>query len=127
MNALVIKTGKIVNIVDKKGEHYLDNNYNPYKKEELEFFIKQNNCQKRQVVDDDDDDDEEREIRGIEMNGQFMSFEEFNRLQVINSHVEKCLWLAASVIEQHPDFHSHQVAEFCLNIYRRIRDNLMNG
>ena len=125
MNALVIKTGNIVNIVDKKGEHYIDTNFNPYTKDELEFFIKQNINQRKQTNKvDDENDEEEREIMGIEMNGQFMSFDEFNRLQVINSHTEKVLWLASTVIEQHPDFAPRQVADFCLTIYRIIKDNI---
>lgn len=125
MNALVIKTNKIVNIVEKRGEHYLDNNFNPYTKDELEFFIKQNmNDAKRRVVDDDDEDEEEKEIIGIEGSGQYMSFDDFSRIQMITSHTEKMLWLAATVIEQHPDMNPRQVADFCLNIYRIIHDNM---
>ena len=126
MNALVLKTGKIVNIVDKRGEHYLDSNFNPYTKEELEFFIKQNinNAKKRDM---DDEDEEQQEILGVEVNGRIMSFEEFNRLQILNGHLEKVLWLASTVIEQHPDFNPRQVADFCMVIYRIIKDNLKNG
>ena len=127
MNALVLKTGKIVNIVEKKGEHYIDANFNPYTKDELEFFIKQNanNANKRDM--DENDDEEEQEIMGVEVNGRIMSFEEFNQLQMLNSHLEKVLWLAATVIEQHPDFNPRQVADFCMIIYRIIKDNLKNG
>lgn len=128
MNALVIKTGKIVNIVEKNGDHYIDSNFNPYTKDELEFFIKQNiNNAKKRVVENDDDNDEEREIMGVEFNGQFISFNELNQIQMMNSHLEKVLWLAATVIEQHPDFHPRQVSEFCMTIYKTIKDNLRNG
>lgn len=125
MNALVIKTNTIVNIVEKRGDHYLDNNFNPYTKDELEFFIKQN--KNRNENDNDDDDEEEREIFGVEMNGQMMSFAEFNQLQMMNGHLEKILWLAATVIEQHPDFSPRQVADVCLTIYKIIKENLRNG
>ena len=126
MNALVIKTGKIVNIVEKNGEHYIDNNFNPYTKDELEFFIKQNinNTQKCVI---DNNDDEEQEIMGVEMNGQFISFDELNQIHMMNTHLDKILWLAATVIEQHPDFHPSQVSEICMTIYKTIKDNLRNG
>ena len=123
MNALVIKTNTIVNIVEKRGDHYIDTNFNPYTKDELEFFIKQN----KKINDDNDDDEEEREILGVEMNGQMMSFAEFNQLQMMNGHLEKVLWLAATVIEQHPDFSTRQVADFCLTIYKILKENLRNG
>lgn len=124
MNALVLKTNKIVNIVEKRGEHYLDNNFNPYTKDELEFFIKQNiNIKKH----DDDEDDEEQEIMGVEMNGQLISFAEFNQIQMMNGHLEKVLWLAATVIEQHPEFSPKEVSDFCFEIYRLLKDNLRNG
>ena len=55
MLALVLKTQNVVDIVEKRGEHYLDTNFNPYTKDELEFFIKQN----KRHSDDVDDDDEE--------------------------------------------------------------------
>lgn len=129
MNALVLKTNKIVNIVEKRGEHYLDNNFNPYTKDELEFFINQNinNSKKRVVDDDDENEDEEQEIMGVEMNGRFISFAELNQIQMMNSHLEKVLWLAATVIEQHPDFNARQVSDFCMSIYRILKDNLRNG
>ncbi len=40
MKARVIKTGVVVNIIDKNGDYYIDNNDNPYKECELEFGIK---------------------------------------------------------------------------------------
>lgn len=128
MNALVIKTNKIVNIVEKRGEHYIDNNFNPYTKDELEFFINQNiNNAKKRVVDDDDDE-EEQEIMGIDANGQIsISFEEFNRIQMMHGHLDKVLWLAATVIEQHPDFSPQRVADVCFTIYKILKDNLRNG
>ena len=123
MNALVLKTGNIVNIVDKRGDHYIDNNFNPYTKDELEFFIKQNiNTKKR-----DDDDDDEQETFGVELNGQLMSFAEFNQIQMMNGHLEKILWLAATVIEQHPDFNPMEVTDFCFEIYNTLKDKLRNG
>jgi len=124
MNALVIKTNTIVNIVEKRGDHYLDTNFNPYTKDELEFFIKQNTNNKKRDVDDDED---EQEILGVEMNGQMMSFEEFNKMQTLNGHLEKVLWLAATVIEQHPDFAPQRVADYCITIYKILRDNIKNG
>lgn len=126
MNALVIKTGKIVNIVDKRGDHYIDSNFNPYTKDELEFFIKQNFNDKN-IKSDDDDDDEEQEKFGIEFNGQMMSFAEFNQIQQMNGHLEKILWLSATVVEQHPDFSPPRVADFCFQIYRILKENLRNG
>ena len=124
MNALVIKTGKIVNIVEKNGNHYIDSNFNPYTKDELEFFIKQNiNTKKR----DDEEDDDEQETFGVELNGQLMSFAEFNQIQMMNGHLEKILWLAATVIEQHPDFNPMEVADFCFEIYNTLKDKLRNG
>ena len=125
MNALVLKTNKIVNIVEKRGEHYLDNNFNPYKKDELEFFIKQNINTKKNDVDEDDD--EEQESFGVEFNGQLMSFAEFNQIQMMNGHLEKVLWVAATVIEQHPEFNPKEVSDFCFEIYRLLKDNLRNG
>ena len=124
MNALVIKTNTIVNIVEKRGDHYLDTNFNPYTKDELEFFIKQN---KRHSDDVDDDDEEEKEFLGFEINGQMLPFQEFGQLQIMSSRLEKVLWLAATVIEQHPDFSPRQVADFCLEIYKILKDNLLNG
>lgn len=126
MNALVLKTGKIVNIVEKRGEHYIDTNFNPYTKNELEFFIKQNinNVKKRNV--DDDDDEDEQEVYGIEFNGQMMSFAEFNQIQMMNGHLEKIMWLAATVIEQNPDFSALQVADFCFTVYKTLKENLRN-
>lgn len=126
MNALVIKTNTIVNIVEKRGEHYIDTNFNPYTKDELEFFIKQNTNTKKKN-DDDDNDDEEQEILGFEFNGQMMSFAEFNQIQMMNGHLEKVLWLAATVIEQHPDFSPQRVADFCFTIYKVLKENLRNG
>lgn len=123
MLALVLKTQNVVDIVEKRGDHYIDTNFNPYTKDELEFFIKQN----KKINDDNDEDEEEREILGVEMNGQMMSFEEFNQLQMMNGHLEKVLWLAATVIEQHPDFSPRQVADFCLTIYKILKENLRNG
>lgn len=123
MNALVIKTGKIVNIVEKNGNHYIDSNFNPYTKDELEFFVKQNiNTKKR-----DEEEDEEQESFGVEFNGQLMSFAEFNQIQMMNGHLEKVLWLAATVIEQHPEFNPKEVSDFCFEIYRLLKDNLRNG
>lgn len=124
MNALVIKTNTIVNIVEKRGDHYLDTNFNPYTKDELEFFIKQN---KRHSDDVDDDDEEEKEFLGFEINGQMLPFQEFGQLQIMSSRLEKVLWLAATVIEQHPDFSPRQVADYCLEIYKILKDNLLNG
>lgn len=123
MNALVIKTNTIVNIVEKRGDHYLDTNFNPYTKDELEFFIKQN---KRHSDDVDDDDEEEKEFLGFEINGQMLPFQEFGQLQIMSSRLEKVLWLAATVIEQHPDFNPRQVADFCLEIYKILKNNLLN-
>lgn len=123
MNALVIKTNTIVNIVEKRGDHYLDTNFNPYTKDELEFFIKQN---KRHSDDVDDDDEEEKDFLGFEINGQMLPFQEFGQLQIMSSRLEKVLWLAATVIEQHPDFNPRQVADFCLEIYKILKNNLMN-
>lgn len=125
MNALVIKTNTIVNIVEKRGDHYLDTNFNPYTKDELEFFIKQNKRHSDDV--DDDDDEEEKEFLGFEINGQMLPFQEFGQLQIMSSRLEKVLWLAATVIEQHPDFSPRQVADFCLEIYKILKDNLLNG
>jgi len=123
MNALVIKTNTIVNIVEKRGDHYLDTNFNPYTKDELEFFIKQN---KRHSDDVDDDDEEEKDFLGFEINGQMLPFQEFGQLQIMSSRLEKVLWLAATVIEQHPDFNPRQVADFCLEIYKILKNNLLN-
>ena len=122
MNALVIKTNKIVNIVRKEKEHYIDDNFNPYTKDELEFFIKQNYAKKR--TKNDDFDEEEQETVGIDFNGQFMSFDDWNKLQIANSHIEKILWLAATVIEQHPDLDAKQVADYCLLVYDLINQHL---
>ncbi len=124
MNALVIKTNTIVNIVEKRGDHYLDTNFNPYTKDELEFFIKQN---KRHSDDVDDDEEEEKDFLGFEINGQMLPFQEFGQLQIMSSRLEKVLWLAATVIEQHPDFSPRQVADYCLEIYKILKDNLLNG
>lgn len=126
MLALVLKTQNVVDIVEKRGDHYIDNNFNPYTKDELEFFIKQNtnNAKKRDM--DENDDEEEQEIMGVEVNGRIMSFEEFNQLQMLNSHLEKVLWLAATVVEQHPDFSAAQVGIFAYTIYKVIKDNIRN-
>lgn len=40
MKARVIKTGEVVNIIDKNGDYYIDTSNNPYKECELEFGIK---------------------------------------------------------------------------------------
>lgn len=125
MNALVLKTNKIVNIVEKRGEHYIDSNFNPYTKDELEFFIKQNYEQKSKSVDCDDDDEQE-EILGVEFNGKRMSFEEFNKIQFANTYIEKILWLAATVVEQHPDFSPQQVGIFSYTIFKIIKDKIKN-
>ena len=122
MNALVLKTNTIVNIVRKDKEHYIDDNFNPYTKDELEFFIKQNQEPKRPRLLNDEE--QEQGCFGIEFNGQFMSFDELNKLQMANSKMEKVLWLAASVVEQHPDFNPRQVADFCLTIYTIINKNV---
>lgn len=124
MNALVLQTNKIVNIVEKRGDHYLDSNFNPYTKDELEFFIKQNTITNKR---DDDEDEEEQEILGIDFNEQMMSISEFNKTQMMNLHLEKILWLASTVVEQHPDFSPQRVADICLTIYKILRDNLKNG
>lgn len=124
MNALVIKTNTIVNIVEKRGDHYIDTNFNPYTKDELEFFIKQNKKCNDEI---DEDDEEEKEIFGVEVNGQMMSFAEFNQIQMMNGHLEKVLWLAATVIEQHPDFNPKEVSDFCFEIYKLLKENLRNG
>lgn len=39
MKAKVIKTGEVVDLYNKSGEYYLDENSNPYKEDELEFGI----------------------------------------------------------------------------------------
>ena len=119
MRALVLKTNAIVDIVRKDGNHYIDSNFNPYTKEELEFFIKQN-----KKVSNDEDDDEREEISGFEFNGQFISFEEFAKMQSITTALDKLLWLSASVIEQHPDYSSNQVASYCFSIYRILKEGL---
>ena len=123
MNALVLKTNTIVNIVEKRGEHYLDNNFNPYTKDELEFFIKQNAGNNKKSHADDEDEELEN-LAGVEFNGQFLPFDEWNKMQTVNSHIEKILWLAASVIEQHPDYDAKKVAEFCLVVYDLITKHL---
>lgn len=129
MLALVLKTQAIVNIVEKRGDHYLDNNFNPYTKEELEFFIKQN-YEKRKSVnssdDDDEDENEQNEILGVEFNGKMMTFEEFNKLQETSNYIEKILWLAATVVEQHPDFSPQQVGMFSYTIFKVIKDKIRN-
>lgn len=38
MKAKVIKTGEVVTLTDKQGDYYLDENNNPYKEDELEFW-----------------------------------------------------------------------------------------
>ena len=122
MNALVLKTNTIVNIFRKDKEHYLDDNFNPYTKDEHEFFIKQNQEIKRPRLLGDEE--QEQGSFGIEFNGQFMSFDEWSKLQMTGSKVEKVLWLASSVIEQHPDFNPRQIADFCLTIYTIINKNI---
>lgn len=39
MKAKVIKTGEVVDLYNKSGEYYLDENSNPYKEDELEFGV----------------------------------------------------------------------------------------
>lgn len=39
MKAKVIKTGEVVDLYNKSGEYYLDENNNPYKEDELEFGV----------------------------------------------------------------------------------------
>lgn len=39
MKAKVIKTGEVVDLTDKQGDYYLDNNNNPYKEDELVFGV----------------------------------------------------------------------------------------
>lgn len=122
MNALVLKTNAIVNIVKKDGNHYIDSNFNPYTKDELEFFIKQNNATNKMESDDEEQD----EISGVEFNGQFISFEELARIQSTNNALDKLMWLSATVIEQHPDFSCNQVANFCFRIYMSYKEGLRN-
>lgn len=120
MNALVLKTNQIVTIVEKRGDVYIDTNYNPYKKEELEFFIEQNDRKQKT----NDSENESKELYCIEYNGQSMSFDEWNILQLVNSKIEKAMFLASTVIEQHPDYTSRQVADYCLRIYSIFKDNI---
>lgn len=130
MLALVLKTQNVVDIVEKRGDHYIDNNFNPYTKDELEFFIKQNYEKRKHVKssdnDDDDNDEEQDEILGVEFNGKLISFEELNKLQETSNYVEKILWLAATVVEQHPDFSAAQVGMFAYTIYKVIKDKIRN-
>ena len=129
MLALVLKTQNVVDIVEKRGEHYIDNNFNPYTKDELEFFIKQNYEKRKHVNSSDDDDnidEEQDEILGVEFNGKMMSFEEFNKLQETSNYAEKILWLAATVVEQHPDFSPQQVGMFSYTIFKIIKDKIRN-
>lgn len=130
MLALVLKTQNVVDIVEKRGDHYIDNNFNPYTKDELEFFIKQNYEKRKHVKssdnDDDDNDEEQDEILGVEFNGKLMSFEEFNKLQETSNYVEKILWLAATIIEQHPDFSAAQVGMFAYTVFKVIKDKIRN-
>ena len=53
-----------------------------------------------------------------------MSFAEFNQIQQMNGHLEKLLWLSATIIEQHPDFSPPKVADYCITIYKILKDNL---
>ena len=111
MKALVLKTNNVVNIVMKDGEHYIDDNYNPYKKDELEFFIKQN----------ENVECEEIAFENISLNRQN---EEFVRSQILASNIEKLLFLASSVIEQHSDFNPRQIADYVLTVYTIINKNV---
>ena len=116
MNALVLKTETIVNIVRKEGEHYIDDNFNPYTKEELEFFIKQNenqNVEHEEIIFD-----------SMNFNGMRFNVEEFTKSQLFASKIEKLLFLASSVIEQHPDFNPRQIADYVLTVYTIINKNV---
>lgn len=111
MKALVIKTDQVVEIVDKKGKYYLDNEANPYKKEELEFFFVENNVMQ----------EENQQQGGLIAFPNFFDFLNGNQQNSERQdYIEHSVFLASTIIQTHPEWSAPDVVNYCNQIMQGI-------
>lgn len=109
MLALVLKTQKVVDIVEKRGEHYIDSNFNPYTKDELEFFIQQNDS-----VNLKDEQPNAIPLLPFFDFGQFQGTKD-NDVD-ISSYLDNATIIVTETIKAHPLWESREVVAFVTNV-----------
>ena len=97
MNARVIKTGAIVNLVTKRGEYFLDDNSNPYKEEELDFDV---------IVND--------------LKPDFAPLPDFTRLFGMGIS-QQGVQIAIQYMQNQPNASAEKVCEFVKHVMETIR------
>lgn len=113
MLALVLKTQKVVNIVEKKGDYYIDEESNPYLKKELEFFIQQNDSVSLK--------DEQQNAIHLLPFFDFGQFQGTNDNDIdISSYLDNATLVVTETIKAHPLWESHEVVAFVTNVMQGL-------